>query len=65
MQIVQKNHYLRKYLSRRSTLGRYIDSKYRIEPNLHISPSVNFANFEGNTTIFFFIFFLIAALIIR
>ena len=36
----KKNLHLRKYLSCHSTLGRHINRIYRIEPNLHISPSV-------------------------
>ena len=36
----KKNHHLQKYLSCHSTLGRYIYRTSRIEPNLHISSSV-------------------------
>ena len=60
----KKTHRLWNYLSCHSTLGRYIHPIYRIEPNLHISPSVPFwdlANFAGSIIISFFI----AALVIR
>ena len=40
MQILQRNHHLRKYLSCHCTLSRCIHRMYHVEPNHHISPSV-------------------------